>query len=120
MLLMDYTKTQVIDVVITKQDGTRGLVMAIPEPWDGSREQETYLADKLRSYVTYADGQLGRDFPDSVGSRVDIDLYCATQPTPEVEAILDAARGRLLRPGMRLNVESLPPEVVRAYLSYES
>jgi hypothetical protein len=117
VITMDYSKTGVVDHEISKEHGARaGLVIVVSEPWNDSSDQLTYLSRKLDSYFDFVrTGEHVQKFPNAAGKPVDIDIYCFTEPTRRVNAILDLARAHLPRGGMRINVELLPLDVQRAY-----
>jgi hypothetical protein len=65
------TRTDVVDSVALSPDATAfGLSMIETRPWAGGVKQLQQFRDKLDAYLAFIlDGQLAREYPDSVGKR---------------------------------------------------
>jgi hypothetical protein len=66
-----------VEVVALSADGTVNLYIVQDQPWTGSDAQLNSLQAKVHNYVGYAlDGQLARDYPETVGKPREIVVDC--------------------------------------------
>lgn len=83
----------VIDLVVRGPDDRPVLYIIEERPWGADETQGDQLMAKVNTYGTYVLGeQFREDYPDLAASEhMTIRLECATQPTPEVQQVIDAA-----------------------------
>jgi len=80
------TRSDVVDSVAVSPDGTAfGLSMIETRPWTGDGQQVEQFRDQLNSYLAFIlDGQLDREYPESVGKRRVVILHCVEEPPQEI------------------------------------
>jgi hypothetical protein len=75
----------------TKGEGEYMLVIVIDEPWQDSEEFRARLLDKLNNYSSYfLDGQMRRQYPDCLQSRMPVRLS-------STERLSESARAYIAR-----------------------
>ena len=89
------TLTDVVDSVALSPEGAAfGLSMIETRPWNGGVKQLEQFRDKLNAYLAFIlDGQLAREFPNSVGKRRVVILHCVETPPDEIHESVE----RILR-----------------------
>jgi hypothetical protein len=80
------TRSDVVDSVAVSPDATAfGLSMIETRPWSGGMKQIEQFRDKLNAYLSFIlNGQLAREYPDSVGKRRVVILHCVEEPPVEI------------------------------------
>jgi len=84
--------------------------MVEPRPWGTEAEQALQLKEKINSYTGFIlDGALARQYPETAGQAVDIQLNCREKPSGEFAVILEHAAMQLQRLGIgfRVNVTAM-------------
>lgn len=81
-----------IDLVAESPTREAVLVMVEERPWGEDPGQAHQLLVKVNSYHKYVVGrQLASDYPDLAGRPVTVRLQCATEPTEEIQNVINAA-----------------------------
>ncbi|HEU5216634.1 MAG TPA: DUF6572 domain-containing protein [Gaiellaceae bacterium] len=80
------TRSDTVDSAAVSPDGTQfGLSMSETRPWTAGTEQIEQFRDKLNAYMAFIlDGQLDREYPESVGKRRIVILHCVEEPPEEL------------------------------------
>lgn len=102
-------ETDTIDLIAQDAEGRVLLVMVEERPWGVGNAQDTQLREKINTYAGYVlEGGLEREYPDTVGQPVLIQLNCTEPPHGEVATTLDFAIDQLkgLGIGFRVNITS--------------
>ena len=95
----------VVDVVGQDVSGRFLLIMVESRAWGTEALQAMQLKEKINAYVGFIiDGSLSRQYPETAGRAVDIQLDCPATPTGEFAVILEHAAIHLQRHGIRLLV----------------
>jgi Family of unknown function (DUF6572) len=86
-----------VDVVSLSSDGTVELYIVQDHQWTGSDAQLNSLQAKVHNYVGYAlDGQLARDYPETVDKPWQIVVHCQTgAPDERTQYVLSELTKRL-------------------------
>jgi len=88
--------TNTIDLVAQEANGTVLLVMVEERHWGSDPEQASQLQAKINLYFGFVvDGNLARQYPETVGGRVRIRLDCVERPTRHFAHILTHAASQL-------------------------
>lgn len=88
--------TETIDLVAQAADGTYLLVMIEERRWGADKNQAADLKAKINTYLGYMlDGNLFRDFPETLGKPVCIRLDCTERPTGQFAHITSHAAEQL-------------------------
>lgn len=89
-----------IDLVAQSPEGEVTLLMVETRPWGSIPDHGDRLADKITAYAQYRlTGALARDYPRLADLPIQIRLECATDPTPEIDAVLSLAGRSLTETG---------------------
>jgi hypothetical protein len=73
--------------------------------WGTAAAQASQLKEKINAYAgVIMDGTLARQYPETAGQPVDIQLNCCEAPSGEFAKILDHAAKQLQRLGIGLRV----------------
>lgn len=89
---------EVIDVVAQDADGTVVMAMVEDRPWGDDPEQERQLREKINTYAGFVlDGSLVRDYPETQGQPVRVQLDCVEQPTGRIAVVTDHAATELVK-----------------------
>lgn len=105
---------RLMEIDLIARDGA-GYMLVVAEPPDrvGPRTWLRYLQRKARSYLGYVvSGELGRDFPDSVGRPVRIVLKTGTRPDRDAWRFLNRLRQVMAERGVRFDVTVAPERTV--------
>jgi hypothetical protein len=103
-------ETNVVDLVAQDAEGTVLVVMVETRPWGADPDQAPQLRAKINAYAGFIlDGALARNYPETAGKRVDIQLACPEAPVGEIAAITEhgAAQLQKFEIGFRLAVKQL-------------
>ena len=85
------------------------LVLVETRRWDGSGERARQLITKNENYRFFIEsGQLAKNYPDSVGKRVRIQLECDDVPDPVTAELLQRIGQVLEEDGVLWHVEIRP------------
>jgi hypothetical protein len=86
-----------VDVVTLSADGRVELYIVQDRAWTGSDAQLNSLQVKVHNYVGYAlDGQLARDYPETLGKPWEIVVHCQTgAPDQRTQYVLTELAKRL-------------------------
>lgn len=97
----------VVDVVGQDASGRYLLIMIESRPWGTDAAQASQLKGKINAYTGFiVDGSLARQYPETAGQPVDIQLNCCEAPSGEFATILHHAAQQLQQHGIgfRVNV----------------
>jgi hypothetical protein len=73
--------------------------------WDGSADRVLQLQEKVNNYLSFAlDGQMARQYPESAGKPIRLQLDCVAEPDADSARFLELAREKLKPDGIRLIV----------------
>lgn len=87
------------------KSGEYVLIMTENREWDGSADRVLELQEKLNNYLSFAlDGQMARQYPESVGKPLRLQLDCLSIPDPETSRLIEMVREKLRADGIRLVV----------------
>lgn len=103
--------TNVIDVVGHDPSSGEYLVIMVEErPWGADPDQAEQLRKKINSYAGYiVDGTLAKQFPETSGQRVRIQLNCWEAPSGQFAGITDHAAAQLDKLQIGFSVRVMPP-----------
>ncbi len=96
-----------IDIVAQDASGQFMMVMVETRPWEADRDQSAQLRAKINTYAGYIlDGGLAREYPETAGQPVNIQLECSQAPNGEIAVIIEHAAAKLVQLGIgfRINV----------------
>lgn len=98
-------QANVVDVVGQDASGRYLLIMVEARAWGTETAQASQLKEKINTYADFImDGTLAREYPETAGRPVDIQLNCCEAPSGEFAMILDHAASQLQRLGIGLRV----------------
>jgi hypothetical protein len=98
----------VVDLVGQEADGTYLVVMVEERPWGSDPDQPRQLREKINAYASYVlDGTLAKQYPETAGQRIRLQLNCPQEPTGEVAAITVYAAAQLKTLGIGFGVRVL-------------
>jgi hypothetical protein len=98
-------QANVVDVVGQDASGRYLMIMVEPRPWGTEEAQASQLKEKINAYAGFIlDGTLARQYPESAGQPVDIQLDCSETPSGEFATILQHAAMQLQRLGIGFRV----------------
>ncbi|MFT3838513.1 MAG: hypothetical protein QM723_16160 [Myxococcaceae bacterium] len=81
------------------------MIMIESRAWGSDTAQASQLKAKINAYAGFImDGTLARQYPETAGLPVDIQLNCHEAPRGEFATILDHAARQLQRLGVGLRV----------------
>jgi len=97
---------RVIDLVTyDPKSGEYVLIMIEERKWDGSADRVLQLQAKVNNYLSFAlDGQMARQYPDSVGKPLRLQLDCVAEPDANSAQFIELVREKLKTEGIRLIV----------------
>jgi hypothetical protein len=97
---------RVIDLVTyDPRYGEYVLIMTEERQWDGSADRVLQLQEKVNNYLLFAlDGQMVKEYPDSAGKPIRLQLDCVAEPDAESARFIELLREKLRREGIRLIV----------------
>ncbi|MCA9678561.1 MAG: hypothetical protein H6708_17470 [Kofleriaceae bacterium] len=82
--------------------------------WGTDAAHASQLKDKINAYAEFiTNGDLARQFPETAGQRVYIQLNCCEPPSGEFAAILEHAARQLQRIDIGLRVMVTPTRLTR-------
>jgi hypothetical protein len=96
-----------VDVVAVDTAGEYMVVMVENRPWGSDPHQLDQLKAKINACASFVlDGGLASAYPEAATGVVRVQLDCATEPTGDVNAILDRATDELAKNsiGFTINV----------------
>jgi hypothetical protein len=101
----------VIDFVLSSPDGNEYVLVLVEDrPWTQPGVID-HLTDRVNRCVSYVrDGLLARDFPETVGRTIRVDVRYAEPPDPDVEALFLRFEAALSQRGLDFSAEELGPE----------
>ncbi|XHF24539.1 hypothetical protein NR792_29845 [Corallococcus exercitus] len=88
------------------------MIMVEARAWGAEAAQASQLKEKINAYAGFImDGSLARQYPETAGQPVDIQLDCCEAPRGEFATILKHAAMQLQRLGigLRVNVTAMHP-----------
>lgn len=98
-------QANVIDIVGQDDSGRYLLIMVEARAWGTDTAQASQLKEKINAYAGFImNGILAREYPETAGQPVDIQLNCYEAPSGEFAMILDHAASQLKRLGIGLRV----------------
>ncbi len=98
-------QANVVDVVGQDACGRYLMIMIESRAWGSDVAQASQLKEKINAYAGFImDGTLARQYPESAGQPVDIQLNCCEAPSGEFASVLDHAARQLQRLGVGLRV----------------
>ena len=97
---------RVIDLVTyDPKSGEYALIMTEEREWDGSPDRVLQLQEKVNNYLSFAlDGQMARQYPESVGKPIRLQLDCVAEPDAASARLIELVREKLRSEGIRLIV----------------
>ena len=97
---------RVIDLVTyDPKSGEYVLIMTEQRQWDGSPDRVLQLQEKVNNYLSFAlDGQMARQYPESAGKLIRLQLDCLAEPDADSARFLELVREKLKPDGIRLVV----------------
>lgn len=91
----------VIDVVGQDAAGTCLLIMVEERQWGSDPEQPRQLREKINAYVGYVlDGTIIKQYPETSGRGISIQLNCPQRPVGEIATITSHAAAQLEKMGI--------------------
>lgn len=103
-------QANVVDVVGQDASGRYLVIMVESRAWGTDATQAAQLKEKINAYADFImDGTLARQYPETAGQPVDIQITCCETPSGEFALILEHAARQLhsLGIGFRLNVTAM-------------
>ncbi len=103
-------QANVVDVVGQDASGRYLVIMVESRAWGTEAAQASQLKEKINAYAGFImDGTLTRQYPETAGQPVDIQLNCCEMPSGEFATILEHAAMQLQRLGIgfRVNVTAM-------------
>ena len=96
----------VIDLLAEDENNNEGWVIMVEErPWGADPDQPDQLLAKVNSYLALiADDSIYAYAPGFKGRNLVIRLECATDPTPEIVKVIEAAQTAATSRGARFVV----------------
>lgn len=92
-------------VTYDSKSGEYVLIMTEDREWDGSADRVVELQEKLNNYLSFAlDGQMARQYPESVGKPLRLQLDCVRLPDPDTSRFIEIVREKLRPDGIRFVV----------------
>lgn len=93
-----------LDLITFDPDsGEYGLIISAMETWDDSEEEQTRLLQKINNYIDFViDGELLRNFPQSKGKPVRIQIDTGSSIPPNAGLLITQAQKLLSQHGIRL------------------
>jgi hypothetical protein len=105
-------QTNVVDVVGQDASGQYLVIMVESRTWGAEAAQASQLKEKINTYAGFImNGTLARQYPETAGQPVDIQLNCCEKPSGDFAAIIEHATAQLQRIGIgfRVNVLTTRP-----------
>ena len=83
----------VIDLLAEDENAHEGWIIMVEErPWGADPDQPDQLLAKVNAYLsTIVDGSIYTYAPNFEGRSLVIRLECASEPTPEISQVIEAA-----------------------------
>ena len=98
-------QANVVDVVGQDASGRYLVIMVESRAWGTDPAQGSQLKEKINAYAGFImDGTLARQYPETTGQPVDIQLSCCETPYGDFARILEHAAVQLQRLGIGLRV----------------
>jgi hypothetical protein len=92
-----------------QQVASTSLIMVEERPWGTDADQAAQLRAKINSYAGYIlDGTLAKQFPETAGQRVRIQLNCWETPSGQFAVITNNAAAQLDKLQIGFNVRVMP------------
>jgi hypothetical protein len=86
--------------------GEFALIMTEDREWDGSADRVLQLQEKINTYLSFLlDGQMAREYPESVGKPVRIQLDCVAEPDGNAAHFIELVREKLRSERIRFVVK---------------
>lgn len=97
---------RVVDLVTyDARTGEYVLIMTEERQWDGSADRVLQLQQKINNYLSFAlDGQMAREYPESAGKPVRLQLDCIAEPDADSARSIELVSERLKLDGIDLVV----------------
>jgi hypothetical protein len=98
-------QADVVDVVAQDASGRYLVIMVESRAWGTDAAQASQLKEKFNAYAGFIlNGTLARQYPETAGKSVDIQLNCCEAPSGEFATILEHTARQLKRLGIGLRV----------------